>query len=164
MYRGSPADKAGLRRQDLITAVAGVRVRQMTDMADILDNFAPGQGVDFDLLRGGKPEKLRLTLGERQAAAGPPASAPEVIPLPPGETPAGPPEPQVGPALPPPQSGGPSLTETSRIERLERRIDQLERRVAELERQLAEARQKGESGERHFIETRSVGGDSSRRL
>ena len=143
MYRGSPADKAGLRRQDLITAVAGVRVRQMTDMADILDNFAPGQGVDFDLLREGKPAKLRVTLAERQAATVQPSGPPEVIPLPPGETAANSPEPQTGPRLPPPQSGGSSLTETSRIERLERRIDQLERRVAELERQLAEARQKG---------------------
>jgi len=135
VYRGSPADKAGLRPQDLLTAIAGVRVRQITDMSDILDNFAPGQAVDFDLLHEGKPERVRVTLGERQAAAGQPMAPPEVIPLPPGETAAGPPS--------PPQPGISSSTDASRIERLERRIDQLERRVAELERQLAEARKMG---------------------
>ena len=136
VYRGSPADTAGLRRQDLITAIAGVRVRQMTDMSDILDNFAPGQAVDFNLLREGKPERARVTLGERQAAAGQPTAPPEVIPLPPGETAAGPPS--------PPQPGISPATDASRIERLERRVDQLERRVAELERQLAEARKTGQ--------------------
>ena len=73
--RGSPADKAGLRRQDLITAVAGVRVRQMTDMADILDTFVPGQGVDFDLLREGGSERaagdIGRTSGRGRAAVGP---------------------------------------------------------------------------------------------
>jgi hypothetical protein len=135
VYRGSPADKAGLHRQDLITAIAGVRVRQMTDLSDILDNFAPGQAVDFDLLREGKPERARVTLGERQAAAGQPTAPPEVIPLPPGETAAGPPAP------PPP--GTSSATDASRIDRLERRVEELERRVAELERQLAAARKVG---------------------
>ena len=70
VYRGSPADKAGLRRQDLITAVAGVRVRQMTDMADILDYFAPGQGVDFDLLREGKPAETAGDIGRASGRNG----------------------------------------------------------------------------------------------
>ena len=143
VYPGSPADKAGLRKQDLITAVAGVRVRQMTDMAEILDTFAPGQGVDFDLLRGGNPAEgagdIGRTSGGSRAAIGP-ARGHSTAARRNGRQ-----SPRVADraAPPPPQSGGSPPTDASRIERLERRIDDLERRVAELERQLAEARQKG---------------------
>ena len=65
VYRGGPADKAGIRKQDLITAIGGIRVRQMTDMADMLNTFMPGQGVDFELLRDGRLVKLRATMAER---------------------------------------------------------------------------------------------------
>jgi hypothetical protein len=139
--RGSPAEKAGLRQQDLIVAIAGTRVRQMTDMDDIVDSFAPGQSVDFELLRGADRAKVRVTLGQRQAAVGQPSGPPEIIPPPPAESPPVRPEPAAGPSLLPPPSV-PSPAEASRLERLERRIEQLERRVAELERQLAEARKK----------------------
>jgi hypothetical protein len=142
VHRNSPADKAGLRRQDLITAIAGLRVRQMTDMADILDTFAPDQNVDFELLRGENRAKVRVTLGQRQAATGRPSSPPEIIPLPPAESPPLAPESQTGPSLPQPPSSASPPGEASHLERLERRIEQLERRVEQLERQLVEARKK----------------------
>ncbi len=143
VYRGGPAQRAGIRKQDLITAVGGVRVRQMTDMADMLDTFMPGQGVDFELLRDGRLVKLRATMAERPSAERPsveggPGGMPEPIPLPPGEAIPKPPEPGIGPQPPGPEASPPS--QSARIEQLERRVAELERRVAELERQLAAGR------------------------
>ncbi len=142
VYRGGPADKAGIRKQDLITAVGGVRVRQMTDMTDMLDTFMPGQGVDFELLRDGRLVKLRATMAERPLAGERPGGPPEAIPLPPGEAIPQPPEPGLGREVVPPGPVAPPPSESARIEQLQRRVEDLERRVAELERQLAAARQK----------------------
>ena len=60
---GGPADKAGLRRQDLITGLGGIRVRQLSDVSDILDAFGPGQGVEFEVLRDGQRQRVRVVLG-----------------------------------------------------------------------------------------------------
>ena len=126
---GSPAEKAGLRRQDLIIGLGGIRVRQMSDLSEILDTFGPGQGVEFEVLRDGQRQRVRAVLGQRPAAAPRRSEGPEVVPLPRGEAIPPPPEPQpAGPQLQPP--------EPSRIDRLERRVEQLERRVDELEREL----------------------------
>jgi hypothetical protein len=131
-----PADRAGLRKQDLITGVAGIRVRQMTDLADVLILVAAGDSVVFDVLRGAKQQKVKVTLGRRP----PPDSTirPEDVPLPPGEAaPMGPPP--VGPRLQDPAAATPPAEAPTSIEQLQRRLEQLERRVAELERVLAEA-------------------------
>jgi hypothetical protein len=132
--RGSPAEKAGLRRQDLITAVAGIRVRQMSDFNDILTASEPGRTLDFEVLRDGGRQKLRVALEQRPAAAERSSPPPETVPPPAGE-PLPPPPPPGEPPSPP--SEPPSLNE-----QLQRRIAKLEHRVAELERQLAELKKK----------------------
>lgn len=85
VQRGGPAERAGLRRQDLITGLTGIRVRQMSEMSDILGMFGPGQGVNFDVLRDGKPQKVRVVLGQRPAAISGRSDLPETVLLPPGE-------------------------------------------------------------------------------
>jgi hypothetical protein len=139
---GSPADRAGLRRQDLIVAIAGLRVRQMTDMTDTLDGLAAGQNADFELLRGASRMRVRVTLGHRPAPAGQPSGLAEIIPAPPAEAPSVQQEAQAERLMRQPLPGGSASAEASHLERLERRVEQLERRVEELERQLAEARRK----------------------
>jgi hypothetical protein len=167
VYRGSPAEKGGLRPDDLVTAVAGVRVRQMTDMSDILSTFGSGQSVEFDVLREGKQQKVEVALGGRPAVEHF-SAPPETVPLPAGEalpepplrragvgddrrTIPPPPEPasklrqvieSLGPRLQSPEATDRPPTETARIEQLQRRIDELERRVAELERAMAETQNK----------------------
>lgn len=132
--RGSPAEKAGLRRQDLITAVAGIRLRQMSDLSEILETFGPGQVVEFAILRDGQSRKVRVALEKRPSTADPGPALPETVPLPPGETIPAPPEPQIaGPRLEPSRTIDRPPT-TSRIEQLEHRVDELERRVEELQR------------------------------
>ena len=145
-----PAHKAGLRKQDLITALAGTRVRQMSDMADVLELFPAGESLTFDVLRDGKPQKIKVTLGRRPApAVGPAEPRPETVPIPApaaGAPPALPRTP-IDPLGVEPDLQGPRLpdlpaAEPSQIEQLQRRIEQLERRVAELERALAETLKK----------------------
>jgi len=148
VHPASPGEKAGLRRQDLITAMAGIRVRQMSDMSDILETFGAGQVLDFDILRDGKSQKVKVTLGQRPAArpqVEQPKSAglPETVPSPPGEPLAEPPEepaePGAGPQLEPPKAARPPLEDAKQIGQLQRRVEELERRVGELERTIAEA-------------------------
>jgi hypothetical protein len=154
---GSPAEKAGLRVQDLILAATGIRVRQLSELADILDLYSPGDSVDFDVLRDGQSQKIKVTLSRGpaaavNAAAGQPA---ELVPLPPGEkiaTPPGEPLP-AGPELvkpsrektPPPPAAhplvtpdSPTLTDREKIDLMQKRINELERRIQELERMLPE--------------------------
>ena len=145
---GGPAEKARLRRQDLVTGLAGVRIRQMADMADVLELHAPGDAVEFEVLRNGQTSKITVTLGHRPAVP-PPAQrraadpfAPPVDPPPPA-APIQPSDPIEPPAEVPPV--GPKLSDPTappsgdaRIDQLQRRIEQLERRVAELERLVGE--------------------------
>jgi len=147
-----PGAKAGLQTQDLITAISGMRVRQLSEMADILELYGPGDKIAFEILRNNKAQKLDLVLGQRQTdpvAAQPAARS---------DAPAGQQSSPVGtpprvlqdlPLLPPPPEPKPTVTakpaadESSRVKQLEQRIEQLEKRIAELERVLAE---KGKPG------------------
>jgi membrane-associated protease RseP (regulator of RpoE activity) len=145
-----PADKAGLRVGDLVVGAAGQRVRQMSDLTQILDLFAVGDKLSVELVRDTVPQKAEVTLGARPATAGAAAMPlPEAVPAPraeqppplPGEPPRLQP-PAGGPNLTPPPLPGPLTSDSARIEQLQRRIDQLERRIEELERALLETRKK----------------------
>ncbi len=142
VQQGSPAEKSGLRKQDLITAIAAVRVRQISDMTEVLGTFGPGQTVDFDILREGKPQKLHVVLGqhptgvERQAAL-PSGDLPEAVPRPVGEPIPEPPGPQLAePTLAPAKGSEPVISTTARLDQLERRLDGLERRISDIEKSL----------------------------
>ena len=140
---GGPAEKAGLLKQDLVTALAGTRVRQLSDLTEILGVYQPADVVEFDILRDGAPKKIKVTLGRPPAAPAPVSQTAEMIPLPPGELIL----PEPGPAktttppaktipLPAPNN---SPSDREIIEQLRNHIAVLERRVNELERELAEA-------------------------
>jgi hypothetical protein len=145
---GGPAEKAGLLKQDLITALAGTRVRQLSDLTEILGIYQPADIVEFDILRDGAAKKIKVTLGRPLAASGPISQTAEMIPLPPGEL--IPPEPGPAKTTPPPApaktipplSPNNSSSDRDTIEQLRNQIGVLERRVNELERELAEAQKK----------------------
>lgn len=77
---GSPAEKAGVKSGDVITAVNGEPVKDARTLARRISRMAPGASVKLDLIRKGKPETVTLTLGElpkqRQARAEPGAERP----------------------------------------------------------------------------------------
>ena len=66
---GSPADKAGLKRGDVIISLAGKSVGDATVLRNLATAMAPGTVVDVNVLRGGKDETLSVTLGEYKEKA-----------------------------------------------------------------------------------------------
>lgn len=49
---GGPADRAGIRRGDVVTEVAGQRIENPDDIASALPPLQPGQRVQIELDRG----------------------------------------------------------------------------------------------------------------
>ncbi|HVS76498.1 MAG TPA: trypsin-like peptidase domain-containing protein [Steroidobacteraceae bacterium] len=68
---GSPADKAGIRAGDVITAVAGQRVASNTDLRNAIGFLRVGDAVAIDLLRDGRHERRRAMLADTLAEASP---------------------------------------------------------------------------------------------
>jgi serine protease Do len=62
---GSPADKAGLQRDDFIVSVDGKPVSSATDLQLHIGNLSPGTLVKLGFLRGGKEKDVQVSLGER---------------------------------------------------------------------------------------------------
>ena len=64
---GSPADQAGLLIGDLLAGLDKKAVRDHRELLELLHASEAGQKAEVELLRGGKPLRLALTLGERSA-------------------------------------------------------------------------------------------------
>jgi Do/DeqQ family serine protease len=71
---GSPADKAGVRAGDVVTAIAGHRIGSNTDLREAIGLLRVGDPVTIDLLHDGRREQRRAVLANTLAAA--PASDP----------------------------------------------------------------------------------------
>lgn len=61
---GSAADKAGLRRGDVVTMINGHKVAGADDLIVRIRSYVPGQRVELVYNRGGKTSKVIVTLGE----------------------------------------------------------------------------------------------------
>jgi S1-C subfamily serine protease len=57
---GSPADRAGLRPEDLIVAVDGVAIEDVTDLQRLMDAERIARPVAFELLRGDRTLTVEL--------------------------------------------------------------------------------------------------------
>jgi len=62
---GGPADRAGLRPGDIITAVNGVRVDDTNALRNHIAGTAPGSDVTLTILREGREEQIHARLAER---------------------------------------------------------------------------------------------------
>jgi Zn-dependent M28 family amino/carboxypeptidase len=62
---GSPAEKAGLRGDDIITRIGGASVPDLQAMTDALRSHQPGDTVDIVIRRGNRTATVRATLGTR---------------------------------------------------------------------------------------------------
>jgi S1-C subfamily serine protease len=65
---GSPADDAGLKKDDVITDVDGRSVTSVDDVRSALENKSPGDRVTFSVRRDGQDEEVTVTLGRRAEA------------------------------------------------------------------------------------------------
>ena len=67
-----PAEKAGIKAGDIITAVDGKAIEGPRELAKVIAGYDPGENVGVTLLRGGKERVISLELGKlgaRQANA-----------------------------------------------------------------------------------------------
>ncbi len=64
---GGPADKAGLKSGDVIVGVNGQPIDDEHPLDAVLSQFAPGDSVTFDIVRGGAHQSVKLTLETRPA-------------------------------------------------------------------------------------------------
>ena len=149
---GGPGEKAGLRPKDLITGLQGIRVRQMSDLAGILQQLVPGVSLKFDIVRGEQPLQVDVTSGRVPVAvpgvvppaAKPAATKPAELNLtapglpnqstsPAGAASGSPMRPLPVPITPPVPDNVQS--DRARIEVLERLVKRLEERIEQLERE-----------------------------
>jgi len=76
----SPAEKAGLKVQDVILAINGKKITSYDVFRNEVAMLKPGSRIELRVLREGKSLELTATLGERPATAvnkGPSAQVPE---------------------------------------------------------------------------------------
>ncbi|HEY3132781.1 MAG TPA: M20/M25/M40 family metallo-hydrolase [Acidobacteriota bacterium] len=64
--QGSPAQKAGLRAGDVLVRFDGKPIENLYDFTFALRSHAPGQTVEVECIRDGKPLKATVTLEKRQ--------------------------------------------------------------------------------------------------
>jgi Do/DeqQ family serine protease len=61
---GSAAERAGLRKTDVITAMNGTPVTDPNSFRNMIANSAPGSEVTLTVKRGGREQQMRATLDE----------------------------------------------------------------------------------------------------
>ncbi len=61
---GGPADKAGVKRGDIIIELNGNKIDQMPDLPKLVASYAPGTKTKMKVLREGKEKVLNIKLGE----------------------------------------------------------------------------------------------------
>lgn len=63
---GSPADKAGLKRGDIIITVDKEKIFSPDDLIEVIGNKKPNDKVEIEFVRDGKENKCTVTLGKRR--------------------------------------------------------------------------------------------------
>jgi serine protease Do len=60
----TPAEKAGLKKYDLITKINGRSIRSASDLRTNVANFSPGDVIELAILRDNKEMKIKVKVGE----------------------------------------------------------------------------------------------------
>ncbi len=66
----SPADKAGIKRGDILISMNGKRLIDVPDLRNNIALMTPGSKVKFELIRNGNELTLRVVIGEQPADFG----------------------------------------------------------------------------------------------
>jgi S1-C subfamily serine protease len=66
LEEGGPAEKGGLLVGDILVALNGQAVGDPDDLFSTLNSDTVGKAVAVEVLRGGRPETLQITVGERK--------------------------------------------------------------------------------------------------
>ena len=62
---GGPAEKAGIKPEDIVTAINGKPIRKGQDLIDEIAETPVGNSVSVTVLREGKTETMNVTVGDR---------------------------------------------------------------------------------------------------
>lgn len=65
---GSPAEKAGLKRGDVIVSFNGNQVKHAPQLPGFVATMEPGKDVTVDIIREGKKQTLTVSLGRKEEA------------------------------------------------------------------------------------------------
>ena len=63
VMKGGPADKAGFKVGDVITAMQGKQISDVAELRNAIADTPVGQEVDLTILRNGKTEQLKVKIG-----------------------------------------------------------------------------------------------------
>lgn len=66
LEEGGPAEKGGLLVGDILVAISGQPVGDPDDLFAALNSEAVGRVIAVEVLRGGRPESVNVTVGERK--------------------------------------------------------------------------------------------------
>jgi S1-C subfamily serine protease len=66
LEEGGPAEKGGLLVGDILVAVSGQPVGDPDDLFAALNSETVGKAIAVEVLRGGRPESVNVTVGERK--------------------------------------------------------------------------------------------------
>lgn len=69
---GTPAEEAGLRAGDVITAIDRTPVNPTHQLSDVVAQYEPGDRTTLTIWRGGQRETVRIRLGEHPDLDGAP--------------------------------------------------------------------------------------------
>ena len=94
---GQPADKGGIKPDDVILAVDGAKIEGPRDLQRIISSTPVGRAVKLNVMRAGQEKELEVTVGLYQAAA--PRPQPRRVPV----SPHGPEGPAPKPPAPDPK-------------------------------------------------------------
>ncbi len=62
--QGSPADKAGMKRGDLIIEINDKKINDSTSLRNLIASIAPGTKINVSVIRDGKEQTVTVELGE----------------------------------------------------------------------------------------------------
>ncbi|MGM0444241.1 MAG: Do family serine endopeptidase [Fibrobacterota bacterium] len=69
VFKGQPADKAGIESGDIIISIDGKRTENPNDLRNAVASIRPGKEVTLRVIRDGKERKLSITVADKEKAA-----------------------------------------------------------------------------------------------
>ncbi len=80
IFEGDPADRAGLKIGDIILKIGGLHIDSPNKMIRVIGAITPGQTINLDILRDGKPRMVPVKLESRKANTNQLATLPPLSP------------------------------------------------------------------------------------